>query len=159
MITAVTSPARTTPSRKRAGRRNRSDRIATQGYTTAGLRLGGDLVADAPDRHDRAGVAELAPQLANVDVDGPRVAREGVAPDPLEQLVARQHEAAMVEELPEQVELLGGELHLLAGDGHLTAARVDGELAVARARRSRGAAGTARRDGGSTSRARRARAG
>jgi hypothetical protein len=65
-----------------------------------------------------------------VDIDGARVAREGVAPDALEQLVAREHEAPVVEEVPEQVELLGRQLHLLAGDGHLAPTRVDSELAV-----------------------------
>src|SRR5919197_1707405 len=74
------------------------------------------LVADAPDGDDRRGVAELPAELADVDVDGARIAGEGVAPDALEQLVARQDEAAVVEELPEQVELLRRELDLLVAD-------------------------------------------
>ena len=63
-------------------------------------------------------------------VDGARVAGERVAPDALEQLVARQHEPAVVEQLPEQVELLRRELDLLAVDLHLAPAGVDLELAV-----------------------------
>ena len=55
---------------------------------------------------------------------------EGVAPHALEQLVARQHEPAVVEQLPEQVELLRRELDLLAADRRLAAAGVDPEVAV-----------------------------
>ena len=118
-----------------------------------GSRAGLDLVADAPDRHDRRRVAELAAQLAHVHVDRARVARERVAPDALEQLVAREHEPAMVEQLPEQVELLRRELDLLVADAHLAPAGVDREVAVpellalalARARASRGAGSTCTR--------------
>src|SRR5205085_10251586 len=89
-----------------------------------------DLVADPPDGHDRRGVAELPAQLADVDVDGARVTGEGVAPHALEELVAREDEAAVVEELPEQVELLRRELDLLLPDAHLAPARVDVQVAV-----------------------------
>ena len=65
-----------------------------------------------------------------MDVDGAGVAGERVAPDALEQLVARQHEPAVVEQLPEEVELLGRELHLLAGDPRLAPAGVDAQVAV-----------------------------
>src|SRR5688572_396821 len=63
-------------------------------------------------------------------VDGARVAGKRVAPDALEQLVAREYEAFVVEQLPEQVELLGRELDLLLADLHLAAAGVDRELTV-----------------------------
>src|SRR6185295_18371177 len=85
---------------------------------------------DTPDRDDRRGVAELPAQLADVHVHRSRVAGEGVAPHALEQLVARQHEALVVEQLPEEVELLRGELDLVLADEHLAAARVDLEVAV-----------------------------
>src|SRR5204862_5880072 len=91
---------------------------------------GRDLVADAPNSHDRGRLAELPPQLADVHVDRAGVAREGVAPDPLEQLIAREHEAAVVEQLPKQVELLRRELDLLVADLDLAAAGVDGQVAV-----------------------------
>src|SRR5918996_1273437 len=81
------------------------------------------LVADAPHGHDRRRVAELPAQLADVDVDGARVTGERVAPDALEQLVASEYEPLVVEQLPEQVELLGGELDLLLADAHLAATR------------------------------------
>jgi hypothetical protein len=65
-----------------------------------------------------------------VHVDGARVARERVAPDALEQLITGEHEPAVVEQLPQQVELLRGELDLLVADVYFAAARVDREVAV-----------------------------
>ena len=59
-----------------------------------------------------------------------RVAGEGVAPDALEQLIAGQNEATVVEQLPEEVELLRGELDLIGSDFHLSPAGVDAEIAV-----------------------------
>ena len=100
-------------------------------YTGRRLRLRRNLVADAPDGDDRAGVAELSPELADVDVDGTGVAGERVSPHPLEELVAGEDEAAVVEELPEQVELLRCELDLGAGDLRFPPAGVDREVAVA----------------------------
>src|ERR1044071_362070 len=130
-IAAETSPEITTASRKRAGSWKRSDRsIAASARLGAHGRVprGSDLVPDPPDRDDRGGLAELAAELAHVDVDRARVAGERVAPDALEQLVARQDETLVVEQLPEQVELLGRQLHFLAGHARLTSAR--GALAV-----------------------------
>src|SRR4029077_7743346 len=66
----------------------------------------------------------------DVDVDGARVAGEGVAPHTLEQLVTREHEPAVVEELPEEVELLRGELDLLGADLDLAPAGVDEQVTV-----------------------------
>src|SRR5262245_62506355 len=88
------------------------------------------LVPDAPDGHDRRGVLQLATDLPDVDVDRPRVAGKRVPPDPLEQLVAGEHEPAVVEEFPEEVELLRRELDLFVSDPRLAAARVDREVAV-----------------------------
>src|SRR3954454_4244375 len=99
-----------------------------------------DLVPDAPDGGNRARIAELATQLSHMNVDRPRVARERVSPPPLEQLVSCQHEAPVVEQLPQQVELLRGELNVLAGNGHLTRARVDLEVTVLHHRFGRPAA-------------------
>src|SRR3954452_15925698 len=115
-MAAETRPEITIPSRKSAGSWKRSDRsIGGLGRLGADRRVprGRDLVADPPDGDDRRGVAQLAAELANVHVDRPRVAGEGVAPDALQQLVARQHQAVVVEQLPEQVELLRRELDLL----------------------------------------------
>src|SRR5205823_14309298 len=88
------------------------------------------LVAHAPHGNDRRRVAELPAELTDVHVDRPRVAGEGVTPDALEQLIAGQDETAVVEELPQEVELLRRELHLLVADLHLAAAGVDVEVAV-----------------------------
>src|SRR5262245_11141065 len=102
------------------------------------LALGGRVlrgahpVPDPPDGPDRRGVSELPPELADVHVDGSGVARERVAPHALEQLVTREHEAAVVEELPQQVELLRCELDLLLSDANLAPAGVDHELAVSK---------------------------
>src|SRR5437868_8038467 len=99
------------------------------------LRLGGfarraHLVAHAPHGDDRRRVAELAAELAHVYVDRARVAGERVSPDALEQLVAGEHEPAVVEQLPEQIELLRCELDLRLADLRLAPARVDDEVAV-----------------------------
>src|SRR5207247_11446425 len=64
------------------------------------------------------------------NVHGPGVPGESVAPNALEQLVAREHEPAVIEQLPEEVELLRRELDLLLADLDLTAAGVDDEVAV-----------------------------
>src|SRR5207248_2644788 len=63
-------------------------------------------------------------------VDGAGVSGERVAPDALEQLVACEHEPAMIEELPEQVELLRRELDLFLADAHFAPTGVDMEVAV-----------------------------
>src|SRR5579884_1283200 len=133
-IAVVTSAATRIPPRKISGRRTRSDE-----NTPLRLRRGGvflrladrcDLVADTPDRHDRRRIPKLAPQLPDVHVDRARVARERIAPDALEQLVARQHEPAVVEQLPEQVELLRRELDFPVAHVGLVPARVDAQVAV-----------------------------
>src|SRR4051794_16139307 len=106
-MSVVTRPARMIPARKTSGSRTRSEpnRI-TALFLRVPLRVlrRRDLVTDTPHGDDRRGVAELPPQLADMDVDGAGVARKGVAPDALEELVARQHEPAVIEELPQQVE-------------------------------------------------------
>ena len=65
-----------------------------------------------------------------MDIDRSRVAGERVAPDPLQQLVSREHETVVVEQLPEKVELLGRELHVVPVDLHLATAGVDEQLPV-----------------------------
>src|SRR5579864_1022439 len=125
-IAVVTRAATRMPQRKISGRRTRSDENTPPSsleprvhYRTLRVSVASgprgvllrvadrrDLVADTPDRDDRRGVAELAPQLTDVHVNGSRVAGEGVAPDPLEQLVARQDEPTVVEQFPEEIELL-----------------------------------------------------
>src|SRR3954471_6163531 len=125
----ATTAASTMPSRNSAGSRKRSE-LNTSDLLGGGGGRGAGLVADPPHGDDRRRVAELPPQLAHVDVDGAGVARERVAPDPLEQLVACEDEALVVEELPEEVELLGRQPDLLLPDVALPSAGVEHELAV-----------------------------
>src|SRR6476619_3978282 len=125
------------PSRKSAGNRKRSELNIRTYKVSLGLdriACGPDLVADPPHGHDRRGLAELTPELANVDVDGAGVARECVTPDSLEELVARKHQPAVVEQLPQEIELLGSELDLGVSDLDLTAAGVDVEVAMLKRR-------------------------
>src|SRR5437764_12122693 len=107
------------PSRKSAGRRKRSE-LSIRTYTVV---LGvdcissrADLVPHPPHGHDRRGLAELAPQLSHVHTDAARVAGELAAPDPFQELSAGEHGATMVEELPQQIELLRRELNFLRAD-------------------------------------------
>src|SRR5438477_11557498 len=69
-------------------------------------------VSDAADRlqgmpSERA--VDLLPEVADVDVDDVRVALVGDVPGVLEQLLAREHDAGVVEEHPKERELLRGE--------------------------------------------------
>src|SRR6266508_4788239 len=101
------NPLTTMPSRNSAGSRKRSD-LSIWPYTVA-LRTdripgGPDLVADPPHGHDRRGLAELPPQLTHMDVHRPRVAGEGVAPDAFDQLAAREHDPAVTDQHPQQIE-------------------------------------------------------
>src|SRR3954471_13801633 len=117
------------------GRQPEAQRSVHGGYTVLlgadRVPSGPDLVAHAPHGHDGRRLAELAAQLPHVDVHGARVPGERVAPDALEQLVTREYETAVVEELPQQVELLRRELDLLVSDFPLATAGVDHEVAVA----------------------------
>src|SRR5215211_8814047 len=135
-----TTPASAAPARKRAGRRKRSDLNMSRPSLGADRVLRGvlgrrGLVTDTPHRDDRRSVAELPTKLADMDVDGPRISRERIAPDPLEQLVAGKDESVVVEQLPEQVEFLRCELNVVAVHLHLAAAGVDEQVAVADLRR------------------------
>ena len=64
-----------------------------------------------------------------MDVDGARAAGVGHAPDPVEQLVARDDDAGVLEQVGEQVELLAGQLDGLAGDSDLARVRVEDDVA------------------------------
>ena len=87
------------------------------------------LVARAAHGADRVGTAELAAQLRDVDVDGARAARVAHPPDAVEQLVARDDDAGVLEQVGEEIELLAGQLDELAGDPDLARLRVDRDVA------------------------------
>jgi hypothetical protein len=73
---------------------------------------------------------ELLAQVADVDVDRPRVAVGGVAPDALEQGRPAVDAARVAGERREDLELDVGESHGLAVDGHGALVEVDPQLAV-----------------------------
>ena len=80
----------------------------------------------------------------DVHVDGPRAAGVAHAPDAVEQPVAREHDAGVLEQAGEEVELLRRQLDRLAADGHLAAVDVDDDVAELECGRPRGD-GSARR--------------
>src|SRR6185312_8654667 len=73
---------------------------------------------------------QLLPQMADVDVDGARVAVLGVAPDVLEQRLAAEHPAGRAGERAEDLELDVGDADLLAGEGDEAAVEVDRQVRV-----------------------------
>ena len=90
---------------------------------------------------------DLLAQLADEDVDGAVAVRGAAAPDPLQQLVAREHAATVERERVEEPELGRRQLGAGAVDVRLDVARVEPELldldlvAAARFLRARAAAG------------------
>src|SRR5438045_1855042 len=81
-------------------------------------------VARPAHRMDQARLAvslELLPQVADIDLDQVRLAAEVVVPDPIEDHLARQYPARVVQEERQQLVLLGRQL-----DPTLTAERLAG---------------------------------
>src|SRR5580692_11132642 len=58
-----------------------------------------------------AGGAQLAPEAPDVDVDGARLDQALVAPDPLQQPVARHHPVLVLHQVLEELEFAAGEPH------------------------------------------------
>src|SRR3990170_970620 len=79
------------------------------------LPLGGEAVADVAHGLDEDARArlDLAAQTADVDVDGAGAAEVLVAPDTVEQRLAREHLAAVRHQKAQQLELLEREAHRL----------------------------------------------
>lgn len=89
-------------------------------------RLFGDAVADAAHRFNQAAHrAELLAQRADMHVHRASFAAVVVVPDLREDLVARQHDAAVLEQVAEQLELLVGQRNLAALHRHVTALDID----------------------------------
>src|SRR4051812_44231928 len=91
-----------------------------------------EAVADPADRDEVLGLLrialELLAQVADVDVDRPRVAVRRVAPDAGEQHVAREDPTRAAGECHEDLELDVGDRDLPAAHGHGALAGVDAEL-------------------------------
>ena len=64
-----------------------------------------------------------------MDVDGPRVAVEVLAPDKAEQALSVQDQALVAHEGSEEVELLGAQRDRFLGDRHLASQRVEADVA------------------------------
>ena len=77
------------------------------------------------DRRRPVGERELAAQVADVDLDDVRARVVVVAPDAVEDLLARQHLAGVAHEVREQVELLRREVHRRPVAGHRAAQQVE----------------------------------
>src|SRR5262249_18358627 len=95
------------------------------------LRSVSEAVPHAPDREDELRSArialELLAQVAHVDVDRPRVAELGAAPERLEQHPAAVDAPRVARKPPEQLELDVGELHLPAFDLDRPSREIDAE--------------------------------
>src|SRR4051812_42039454 len=72
---------------------------------------------------------ELAPQVGDEHVDGVGLAERGIAPDLLEQLVARDHQSLVAHHELEELELAGGELEQAIAAGGLVRGRVELQVA------------------------------
>src|SRR3954454_8712242 len=88
-----------------------------------------ELVAGAAHRPDPLRVAELAPQLCDVHVDGTGPAGIRHAPDEVEQPLTGEDDARMLEEAREEVELLARQLDQRAGNRHLVGVAAQDDLA------------------------------
>ena len=88
-----------------------------------------EAVAHAADRVDPFG-AELAPQVANVNVDDVGARVEVVAPDVAEQLFAGEYLARVSEEHLREHELSGRQLHEPTVDAGSASAKVEGEVTM-----------------------------
>src|SRR5215217_7474197 len=88
-------------------------------------------VAELLDRDDRVRQQrELLAKPPDVNVDGARAAGVLVAPHVAEEQIARQHPAAVLEQVLQQQEFLGGEPHFRARDLHRMAFDVDRQWTV-----------------------------
>src|SRR5919197_3154232 len=74
------------------------------------------LVPGAANGPDQLGLAELAAQLGDVDVDRASAPGVGHSPDLVEQLVAADHDARIFQQHRQQVELLRRQIDATAVD-------------------------------------------
>src|SRR5579875_987571 len=125
MVSAM--PIKTTAAIARNSLERRRPRVGWSGRDAISGR--DELVARAAHRPDPVGVAELAPELRHVHVDGAGPARIRHAPDEVEQAFPGEDDAGVLEEAGEQVELLARQLDRPAGDRHLAGVAAQHDLA------------------------------
>src|SRR5690348_6146286 len=115
-----TAASRTTPNRSRARSEKRPSTSA----------LGVEHVSDLADRADqrRAERIELPAQVADVGLDDVRVAGEVVLPHVLEDLPLREHPPRVVQEVPQQRVLRGGQIDPRLPAVHLVAVLVERDV-------------------------------
>ena len=115
----------------RASERSATIPIAAKSRARRDASLTNERPCSRTPRNVRISVrpAELAAQLGDVHVDRARAARVGHAPDPVEQLVPRDDDPGILEQVREQVELAAGELDGLARDGDLARLPVEHDVA------------------------------
>src|SRR5205085_8224151 len=93
-----------------------------------------EVVPDPAYREDQLGLPriplDLLAQVANVYVDGTRIAVRGVPPEALEQHGPAEHAAGRTRQDREDLELDVGELHLPAAHLDLALAEVDAHVAL-----------------------------
>src|SRR4051812_44396452 len=97
-----------------------------------GRRLSTEDVARAADRVQQARLAaglELAAHVGDEDLDGVRLREGVVAPDLVEQALARDDDALVAHEVLEQLELALGELDVALAAAHLVGVGVELEVA------------------------------
>src|SRR5712692_912574 len=100
--------------------------LARRLANTLGCLLVDQLVPDPPNRLNSTGArGELLAKPGDVDVDRPRVAQVVEPPDEVEQPLAIQDQAQVLDKRQEQIELLGAQSDLLPRDRDLSPRRVD----------------------------------
>src|SRR3954447_7109832 len=112
---ANVSPAEVMARRQRMGRRS-----STQDVPRA---------ADRVQQSRLAAGLELAPQVGDEDLDGVRLRERVVAPDLVEQPLARDDDALVAHQVLEQLELALGELDVALAAADLVRVRVEREIA------------------------------
>ena len=108
-----------------------------------------EAVADVADGADKEGVVrvgfDFGAESGDAAVDAARRDDDGVAPDRIEDVVARQGAAGSRGEIGEQAEFLGGQLDLLAAAVELVRGEIQLEIAEAAGFGSFGRGGAGRR--------------
>src|SRR4029077_9994253 len=93
----------------------------------------GETVADARDREDMARLGrvglDLAPEVAHMHVDDPRLDRVLVAPDGTEDALPGEHLSGIRRQVREEIELGVCEHDVPLGAGHPALRRVDDQVA------------------------------